>query len=172
MRALRSAALLMLTVATAVALTLLITESDQAPQTYHDTIQATELPAGPKVTSGRLRRAFKIGERYWSTSRCRSIAHRRRSLDNPRRIAQASWRVEPGGRYTRCVVTFNADHARLAFRVYCAAMIHELGHLAGFHEVGGLDSGTHAASSHSVMYPRISAANVPQVCRRARDRGL
>lgn len=133
---------------------------------FEDAVPALELPPGPAVTASRLDRARAVSEDYWRSSRCARVHLRRAAFTGRATVARATWRLGSDGDYTRCKVTFNSRHRRLAFEIYCAAMVHEFGHLAGFYAIRGRDGGQHSANPRHVMYPHITRANVPRACKR------
>ena len=84
-------------------------------------------------------------------------------------IAQARWTYDPVAptEYLTCSVTFSPAKIKAGFDLYCAAVVHEFGHLAGFHEKGGLDGGIHSRNPRNVMYPVLTTRNIPAVCKRS-----
>ena len=103
-------------------------------------------------------------EGYWGGTRCQDIEVAYRRLDD-RSIAEAEWRtsdLDPEV-YDRCSITF--DTSAISFAHFCATVVHEYGHLAGFHEERGPDGGLHSTNKRKVMYPVISDDNVPKTCR-------
>lgn len=131
-------------------------------RTFHD-ILTIRVPAAPNTARawGRIpNRAVEKAERFWGRSRCAApprLLYRRLADDH---AAEAHWGyLSPAPQvYLNCEIVFSLR--KLPFRLYCAAMIHEYGHLAGFSEGGA----AHSRNPANVMYPSISARNVPRTC--------
>jgi hypothetical protein len=114
--------------------------------------------------AGLVSVATAKAEAYWGGTRCQDIEVTYRRLDD-RRIAEAEWRtseLDPRV-YISCSITF--DTSAISFSHFCATVVHEYGHLAGFHEERGPDGGLHSTNKRKVMYPVISDGNVPKTCR-------
>ena len=124
---------------------------------------ASTLPLrGVRLLTPRLvSLAAKKGRSYWGGTLCdNGIGFRFRPLADSR-LAEASWEVFPGAerRYLDCHVTFDANPTRVetTFVRFCAAVVHEYGHLSGH---------GHVANPRSIMSPVLSAKNVPATCER------
>lgn len=55
-----------------------------------------------------------------------------------------------------CVIRLDAEVRLLSRKWFCAVIVHEVGHLHGLE---------HARREQDVMFPVISSANIPWVCR-------
>jgi hypothetical protein len=102
-------------------------------------------------------RAVRKASAYWGGTRCWHITYAYRPLADAR-IAQAEWYSSglASRRYFKCSVTFDAQRIRTSFALYCAAVVHEFGHLSGH---------PHARDPRNIMYPRLSARNIPPTCK-------
>jgi len=102
-------------------------------------------------------RAATIAEAYWGGTRCLHVSYSYKDLPG-RTIAQARWYSSKlaDGVYFRCSVTFDPGKTRVSFALYCGAVVHEFGHLSGF---------KHVKDPNAIMYSRLSATNIPKVCR-------
>jgi hypothetical protein len=110
--------------------------------------------------------AVASAEKRWGGTRCEGIEllYRRLGTDL---IAEAEWdpsELDPTV-YQHCSITF--DTSLISFPHYCATLVHEYGHLAGFREEGGPDLGLHSRNRQNLMYPVISDSNVPRACKAA-----
>jgi hypothetical protein len=135
----------------------------------HDVLRTDvpELVRPPRIDLGLVNGSARRALRYWHGTRCSgSISDRySRSLPNSR-VAQADWSYldSAPASYIRCSVTLNI-RLRLPRYVYCAAIVHEYGHLAGFFEPGGPDGGIHSRHPTNVMYRVLTQRNIPASCR-------
>jgi Matrixin len=134
---------------------------------YHDyLITKVEAPTSPLplqrvrlLTPRLVLLAAAKADVYWGGTRCTSITFDFEKLGD-RRIAEAQWATaSDSSNYLDCHVTFNTDPTRIrtTFWHYCAAVVHEYGHLAGH---------GHSTDRTSVMFPSLSDANVPKTCKR------
>jgi hypothetical protein len=140
---------------------------DSSPPTSHDFLDTevsastTNLPLGQVrlLTKRLVLLAAAKAEVYWGGTRCESIRFDFRHLAD-RRIAEASWSVYLNSiEYLDCRVTFNTDPTRIktTFWHYCAAVVHEFGHLSGQSHVG---------NPERIMYRSLSNRNVPPTCKK------
>jgi len=110
---------------------------------------------------------FKANK-YWGGTRCTSIKYNYHLLPDSQ-IAAARWYSykRSSAKYFQCSVTFNTNPQKveISFYHYCGALIHEFGHLEGYHQIGGLDDGSHARNKRNIMYPVLSDANIPETCK-------
>lgn len=114
-----------------------------------------------------LPRAARKAGTYWNGTRCLNINYEYRDLEK-NRIAEARWyvsRIAPKV-YFRCSITFDIQRIHTSFALFCAAVVHEFGHLDGFHEHNGPDNGFHSSNPRSIMYPQLTPLNIPATCRR------
>lgn len=121
------------------------------------------------VSQANVISARRAALHYWRGTRCnRAIPVLAQRLP-AERIAQAHWHYDTDVPqvYFSCQITFNSSR-RFTYVVFCAAMVHEYGHLAGFYEQGGYSKGAHSQNSRHVMYPILSQRNIPGVCRPVR----
>ena len=111
--------------------------------------------------------AVKANKR-WNGTRCTKITYDYRHLAD-KRIAEAKWfsQARDSRWFFDCSITFNTDprKIRTTFWHYCAAVIHEYGHLSGFYEKSGPNKGMHSSQRNSVMYPVLTEQNIPKVCK-------
>lgn len=148
----------------------LVIDHYKQEHTFSDT-----LVANVSVTSNTAKEwslvpnpAIRKAKRFWPTHRCAAppvLSYVRLPY---RHVAEAHWSyLSPSPTvYLGCRIVFTLRS--LPFRVYCAAMIHEYGHLSGFYEKGGPDGGTHSRNPSNVMYPSLTARNVPRTCSQPR----
>ena len=97
-------------------------------------------------------------EVFWGGINCTSITFDFRHLADSR-IAQATWSAYEGSdEYLDCRITFNTDPTKIktTFWHYCAAVVHEFGHLSGH---------VHVSDKDNVMYKYLSDRNVPNTCK-------
>lgn len=80
-------------------------------------------------------------------------------------VADARWSAGDSSTYFDCRIVFNLDHVAISFVYFCAALMHEYGHLSGWREPHGLDGGIHSRDPTSIMYPVLSARNIPKACK-------
>jgi hypothetical protein len=144
---------------------------------YRD-ILTTEIPSSPVVTPPLsqaeilTRRVVSVAKdrasAYWDGTRCRTIRYLYRTLAE-RRVAEAKWYAQTlaSKEYLNCSITFNTDprKVKISFWHYCAALVHEFGHLHGFHEHGGPDGGVHSRDPTNIMYPVLTSRNIPRTCK-------
>lgn len=109
-------------------------------------------------------------EIYWSNTRCGKITYHYRTLE-PRVIAHAQWYSASlsSPTYYDCEVVFSPARIRDGFFLYCAAVVHEFGHLSGFHEDGGSLDGQHSRNPRNIMYPVLTSRNIPATCKKNTD---
>lgn len=135
----------------------------------HEILQ-TNLPVkvqAPLPTSRLVRLAESRAYARWGPTRCASHIHYGYISTQGRTVARARWAYSPDAptKYLTCSITFNTNLIRAGFFLYCAAVVHEFGHLSGFYEKGGPDGGRHSADPHNIMYPLITAQNIPPTCK-------
>jgi hypothetical protein len=144
----------------------------------HQDILTTEIPASPSVnpplSQAELltRKVVSVGKKraasYWGGTRCRTIRYLYRPLAE-HRVAQAKWYAQTleSKEYLDCSITFNTDprKVKISFWHYCSALVHEFGHLHGFHEAGGPDGGIHSRDPTNIMYPVLTSRNIPKTCK-------
>lgn len=121
----------------------------------------------PNRASALVALATAKAEKHWGETRCETIEVDFRRLSD-RRIAEAEWNasdLDPTV-YVDCAITF--DTTPISFEHFCATVVHEYGHLAGFSEAGGPDLGLHSRNKRKVMHPVITDRNVPKTCKTAR----
>jgi len=102
--------------------------------------------------------AAKKAEIYWGGTRCTAIKFDYRPLPG-RIIAQAQWYTNSNDSvYLDCSITFNTDptKVKVSFYHYCAALIHEYGHLSGH---------PHSTNPNNLMYPILREATIPKTCK-------
>ena len=133
-------------------------------QTDLPAIQLAPLPTGRLIALAESR-AYS----HWGPTRCADHIRYAYISVSGRIVARARWSYAAGSprSYLSCSITFNTRLIRAGFFLYCAAVVHEFGHLSGFYERGGPDGGRHSANPRNIMYPVITARNVPATCKRA-----
>lgn len=127
------------------------------------TIIAPTLPplAQTKLLTKKLvALAAEKADAYWNGTRCNEgIRFDYRPLVG-RVIARARWYATSlrSSRYHDCLITFNTDptKVKVSFYHYCAALIHEYGHLAGR---------THSLDRTNLMFPVLLEDNIPDTCK-------
>lgn len=110
------------------------------------------------LNAPRVLRAERIALEIWGPVCGGDVAVSLADLEDDQ-AGQASWLVDDDGGYYRCAIIV-APHGPNGkpwpFRLLCAVVVHEVGHLAGM---------KHSANPRSVMYPRCSEKNIPPRCR-------
>jgi hypothetical protein len=141
-----------------------VTHHDVLPTVVTAGVRVAQLPPTPRL----IALARRWAGLYWHGTRCLGVTYHYHWLP-PGRIAEANWSYNPDQptRYLDCSVTFNRARMLTGFDLYCAAVVHEFGHLHGFHEQGGLDGGIHSRNPRNVMFPVLTARNIPAVCKRS-----
>lgn len=107
-------------------------------------------------TAESVSRAARIARAFWGGTRCLHISYHYRALRS-NVIAQAQWytlSLTPDT-YLHCSITFDTAKIRVSFALYCGAVVHEWGHLAGR---------GHAQNPRNIMFPRLTKDNIPVVC--------
>jgi hypothetical protein len=111
--------------------------------------QAAGTWAGPKPTEAdKLARFTPVARAAWPGSRC--AGRERVRLDDDVYIDEHEWQID--GVIAYASTWDPADDCRVGIRrglpsdVFCGALVHEFGHLAGM---------DHSENPHSVMYPRL-----------------
>lgn len=142
-------------------------------------ILTTNVPTIPNQQLPPLQRQRLLTERlvnlatvkankFWDGTRCTHIAFNYKHLSD-KRIAEAKWfsQARNSRWFFDCSITFNTDprKIRTSFWHYCAAVIHEYGHLSGFYRKGGPNDGLHSSNRNHIMYPVLTERNIPNVCK-------
>lgn len=120
----------------------------------------TTTVSGPPTLSqprAAVVRAARKASSFWGDTRCLHISYHYRSLPG-RRIAEAKWYSTAlfSKTYLQCSITFDSQRIRTSFALYCAAVVHEFGHLSGH---------PHVRNPRNVMYPELSTRNIPRICK-------
>lgn len=129
------------------------------PVTGRDVLQTTVTgPLRSPQTTGQIARARQIAEGYWGDDgHCLHIRYLYRPLDGST-IARATWwsTVAAPNVYLHCSITFDSNHIRVSFALYCGSVVHEWGHLSGRN---------HVQNPRNIMFRVLSEQNIPGVCR-------
>lgn len=122
-----------------------------------DVVQLSFLPThSGQAWGGIPNQALAKARAYWRNERCADpIVLVYRALP-PTIVAKANWSTaDPPTAYLNCTIAFGLSR-QLSFAFYCAAMIHEYGHLHG---------AVHSLNPRNVMYPTLTARNIPATCK-------
>ena len=141
-----------------------VTQSD----IYKTNISVVQRVSSLPPTTRLIALARKWAGTYWRGTRCLSIAYNYHWLPG-RTIAKSYWSFDPAAptKYLTCSITFNPQRIREGFFLYCAAVVHEFGHLSGFYEKGGPNNGAHSSNPYNIMYPILTQKNIPKTCKKS-----